>query len=272
MTARTRTARRAFVVWVAVALGLLALEYKTTLQTDFGPVGADTNPYRGPVWWALGTLAPATLLPLEPIARHAILTNGTGWTGKVMRLLPRFHNYHADSLVFAVANSALWLLATAVFSAVLRRATRSLGFGHFRAWVVMIVLLGAVGGAVVSVCAGFALHVPLRRLLLPYGFVVMFALVYPLLVCWIQPNVDQPGTRGLRFGVANSVVLLGLESALLFCAVRLGVLSWTEASRAYIPAAALYSIVVSALSYSAARGMAIRRESSPDGRTDLALS
>jgi hypothetical protein len=112
--------RREIAGWTVTVLALLALQYATVHGYDFGPVAHDTNPTTGPLERLVVTLAPVTILPLGPIARHSVWTGGTRWTGRVMRMLPRFHNYDADCLVFAAVNTVAWVLGTAVFLAAVR--------------------------------------------------------------------------------------------------------------------------------------------------------
>ncbi len=113
MSTRTRKRQVGILIWCLCVLGMLGLQYVTVAHTDFGPGAPDTNPYPGPIIWTARALSPVTLLPLGPIARDNVWTNGTRWTGKVMRAIPRFHNPRAGYLSFAAANTVFWVLGAA---------------------------------------------------------------------------------------------------------------------------------------------------------------
>jgi hypothetical protein len=118
---------RGFLGWCCVGLGMLVLQYVTVSHEDFGPIGHYTNPHPGPILWTLDRLSPVTLLPLGPIARDSVWTNGTRWTGVVMRAFPRFRDYRANNLTFSVLNTTFWLLAGATIRLAYLRIRRTLG-------------------------------------------------------------------------------------------------------------------------------------------------
>ena len=118
---------RSLGAWVLAGLAMLLLQYQTVYGHDFGPIGHDTNPYRGPVHWIVQRLAPITLLPLGPIARDSEWTGGRRWTGRVMRWFPHFHDYRASCLFFAGVNTAVWLLGAALFVSLWKRVAQRIG-------------------------------------------------------------------------------------------------------------------------------------------------
>jgi hypothetical protein len=111
--ARPKLSRIAFPI-VSIVLFFL-FEWIAFSHTRFSPVASDTNPARGALSRAIGTLYFVGAQPMRAIARDAILTGDEGrWTTKIVRLVGRFRTHEANVLAFAVVNTALWCLSALV--------------------------------------------------------------------------------------------------------------------------------------------------------------
>ena len=119
---------------------------------------------------------------------------------------------------------------------------------NFGTWTVVIFVGHAIGTGIFIGFAGFALALPPRRLLVPYMMLLYCGLVLSPLLYWARLAREQPKTCAIRLAIASFLYAQVLMLALGISAIRLGVLSQTEALNNYapimVPFTALASIAV----------------------------
>jgi len=120
---------------------------------------------------------------------------------------------------------------------------------NFGKWTAVIFVGHAVGAAIFIRFAGFALALPARRLWVPYTMLLYCGLALSPLLYWARLAREQPKTCAIRMAIASFLYAQVFMLALGVSAIRLGVLSQTEALNNYAPIMVPFTALASTAIY-----------------------
>jgi hypothetical protein len=124
------------------------------------------------------------------------------------------------------------------------------------------VLVGqGIGAAVAVGAAGLVLHIPARRLLVPFALLWWCGPVLSSLLIAAWPARTRPKAYAIRIAVGIGAYLVMLMLALVYSGIWLGVLSKTEALGTYLPSLVNVVVLVSIVLYFVLRRVFEARQS-----------